>query len=107
MPAYWYAPDFYRRPQEASKALLSPELSLTYGKVSSAAHGGFFGLGIFRDQPDIVHPNQRNDLRTQALALSMSIRVVLEQARLRDLFELEGKLLEKGTFSFLKFSYTS
>lgn len=93
LPAYWYAPDFYRRPQEASKALLSPEFSLTYGKVSSAAHGGYFGLSIFRDQPDIVHPNQRSDLRSQALALSMSIRIVLEQARLRDLFELGGKFL--------------
>ena len=91
LPAYWYAPDFYRRPQEAAKALLSPELSLTYGKVSSAAHGGFFGLSVFRDQPDIVHPNQRRDLRSQALALSMSIRIILEQTRLRDLFELGGQ----------------
>ncbi len=92
LPAYWYAPDYYRRPQEAADALLTPEFSLYYAKLSSAAHGGFFGLSIFRDQPDTVHPNQRSDFRSQALALSTSIRIVLEQARARDQFELGGQL---------------
>ena len=92
LPAYWYAPDYYRRPQEAADALLTAELSLYYSKLSSAAHGGFFGLSIFRDQPDTIHPNQRSDPRSQALALSTSIRIILEQTRARDQFELGGQL---------------
>jgi hypothetical protein len=92
LPAYWYAPDYYRRPQEAADTLLTAELSWYYTKLSSAAHGGFFGLSIFRDQPDTVHPNQRSDPRSQALALSTSIRIILEQTRARDQFELGGQL---------------
>lgn len=92
LPAYWYAPDYYRRPQEAADKLLIPELSSYYTRLSSAAHGGFFGLGLFRDQPDAVHPNPRNDPRSQSLALCTSIRIVLEQAHARDQFELSGRL---------------
>lgn len=92
LPAYWYAPAYYHRPQEAAEVLLAPELSFYYARLSAAAHGGFFGLGLFRDQPDTVHPNQRRDPRSQALALSTSIRIVLEQARARDQFELGGQL---------------
>ncbi len=54
LPPYWYAPDYYHRPQEATDALLVPELASYYAKLSSAAHGGFFGLGLFRDQPDTI-----------------------------------------------------
>jgi hypothetical protein len=92
LPPYWYAPDYYHRPQEAADALLTAELSSYYARLSSAAHGGFFGLGLFRDQPDTIHPNQRSDPQSQALALSTSIRIVLEQARARDQFELGGQL---------------
>lgn len=99
LPAYWYAPDCYRRPQEAADALLISELAMCYSKLSSAAHGGFFGLSIFRDRPDTIHPNQRRDPRSQALALTMSIRIVLEQARARDQFVLDGKF--SNTYSEL------
>jgi len=95
LPSYWYAPDYYRRPHNAAEALLTPELSSYYAKLSSAAHGGFFGLGLFRDQPDTIHPNQRSDPQSQALALLTSIRIVLEQARARDLFELGGQFTKK------------
>ena len=91
LPAYWYAPDYYHRPQEAADALLNPELASYYTRLSSSAHGGFFGLGLFRDQPDTIHPNQRGDPRSQALALLTSIRIVLEQVRARDNFELGGQ----------------
>ena len=72
-------------------ALLDPELASYYAKLSSAAHGGFFGLGLFRDQPDTIHPNQRSDPRSQALALLTSTRIVLDQVRARDQFELGGR----------------
>lgn len=91
LPPYWYAPHYYHRPREAAGALLAPELASYYGKLSSAAHGGFFGLGLFRDQPDSIHPNRRSDPHSQALALLTSIRIVLEQARARDQFELGGQ----------------
>jgi hypothetical protein len=91
LPPYWYAPDYYHRPQEAADALLLPELASYYAKLSSAAHGGFFGLGLFRDQPDAIHPNRRSDLHSQALALLTSTRIVLEQVRARDQFEMGGQ----------------
>jgi len=94
LPAYWYAPDYYHRPQEAADALLNPELASYYAQLSSGAHGGFFGLGLFRDQPDTIHPNQRSDPHSQALALMTSIRIVLEQVRVRDNFELGGQFLK-------------
>lgn len=91
LPPYWYAPVYYHRPQEAADALLVPQLASYYAKLSSAAHGGFFGLGLFRDQPDTIHPNQRSDPWSQALALLTSSRIVLDQARARDQFELAGR----------------
>lgn len=94
LPPYWYAPDYYHRPHDAADALLTPELAAYYAKLSSAAHGGFFGLSLFRDQPDTIHPNQRSDPRSQALALLTSIRIVLDQARARDQFELGGQFLK-------------
>ena len=69
------------------------ELSRAYATLSSATHGGFLGLGLFRDHPDAIHPNQRDDPRSQSLALCISTRIVLEQARARDLLELGGQLL--------------
>lgn len=93
LPPYWYAPDYYHRPQEAADKLLGQELSRSYATLSSAAHGGFLGLGLFRDHPDAIHPNQRDDPRSQSLALCISTRIVLEQARARDLLELGGQLL--------------
>ena len=93
--SYWYAPDYYHRPQDAANALLAPELASYYAKLSSSAHGGFFGLGLFRDQPDAIHPNQRDDPRSQALAILTSTRIVLEQVRVRDQFELSGQF-QKG-----------
>jgi hypothetical protein len=91
LSAYWYAPDYYRRPQEAADKLLPKDVALYYSTLSSAAHGGFFGLGLFRDQPDAVHPNTRDDPRAQAFALCTSIRFVLDQAEARDRFELGGR----------------
>jgi hypothetical protein len=91
LPPYWYAPVYYHRPQEAADALLVPQLASYYAKLSSAAHGGFFGLGLFRDQPDTIHPNQRSDPWSQALALLTSSRIVLDQVRARDQFELGGR----------------
>jgi hypothetical protein len=91
LPPYRYAPAYYHRPQEAADALLIPKLASYYAKLSSAAHGGFFGLGLFRDEPDTIHPNQRSDPWSQALALLTSSRIVLDQARARDKFELNGQ----------------
>lgn len=91
-PAYWYAPDYYGRPQEAADKLLNPEIARYYSTLSSAAHGGFFGLGLFRDQPDVINPNRRDDPRSNALALCISIRITIEHAYARDKFELGGQL---------------
>ncbi|MBI3843255.1 MAG: hypothetical protein HY292_01325 [Planctomycetes bacterium] len=91
LPAYWYAPDFYHRPHEAAEKLLVPEQVAYYSTLSGAAHGGSFGLGFFRDEPDVIGPNPRDDPRGEAFALCTSIRIALEQARARDHFELGGR----------------
>jgi hypothetical protein len=93
LPAYWYAPDYYRRPKEAADKLFNPEMAQCYTTLSSAAHGGLLGLGLLRDQPDVIHPNRRHDPDSLSLALRFSIRIVIEQARGRDQFELGGQLL--------------
>ena len=92
LPAYWYAPDYYRRPTDAAAKLFNPEMAQSYTILSSAAHGGFLGLGLLRDQPDLIHPNRRDDPNGASLALRTSVRIVLEQARGRDQFELGGQL---------------
>lgn len=92
MPPYWYAPDYYHRPQEAADKLLSEDMSRAYALLSSAAHGGFLGLGLFRDQPDTIHPNRRDDPRSQSWAICISTRIVIEQSWAREQFELGGQL---------------
>jgi hypothetical protein len=90
LPAYWYAPDYYHRPQEAADELLRDDMALYYATLSSAAHGGFLGLGLFRDQPDAIHPSPRENPRAQSLTACTSTRIVLDQANARDRFELGG-----------------
>ncbi len=97
--AYWYAPDYFHRPQEAVDKLLGQELGVAYARLSSAAHGGFVGLGLFRDQPDTIHPNQRDDPQSESMALLISTRIVLEQTRARNEFELGGQF--SGTYGRL------
>ncbi len=90
LSGYWYAPDYFHRPQDVADKLI-PDLSEIYALLSSAAHGGFFGLGFFRDAPDLVHPNPRDDPRSEALAVCTSTRILLDQTRARERFELGDK----------------
>ena len=67
LPAYGTRPLLSPSPGGV-EALLTPELSFCYARLSAAAHGGFLGWASLEISPN-VHPNQRSDPRSQALAL--------------------------------------
>ena len=87
--SYWYCPE-YRRPMEVLDSLLSQEIRFVYGTFSGGSHGSYLGLSVLKDEPDLKHPNQRADTRSQNLALAGSTRILLETMNIRDRFENGG-----------------
>lgn len=87
--SYWYCPE-YRRPMEILDRFLSKEIRFIYDMFSGGSHGGYLGLSVLKDEPDLKHPNQRADTRSQNLALAGSTRILLETMNIRDHFEHGG-----------------
>jgi hypothetical protein len=87
--SYWYCPE-YRRPIEVLDRLLSREIRFVYDTFSGGSHGGYLGLSVLKDDPDLKHPNQRADSRSHNLALGGSTRILLETMNIRDCFENGG-----------------
>ncbi|MGD0022457.1 MAG: hypothetical protein ABSC54_09160 [Smithellaceae bacterium] len=87
--SYWYCPE-YRRPNEILNRLLSEEIQFVYDMFSGGSHGGYLGLSVLKDEPDLKHPNQRADAKSQNLALAGSARLLLETMNIRDHFENGG-----------------
>ena len=87
--SYWYCPEF-RRPAEVLDRLLSEEIRFVYDTFSGGSHGGYLGLSVLKDEPDLKHPNQRADTRSQNLALAGSTRILLETMNIHDRFENGG-----------------
>ena len=87
--SYWYCPE-YRRPMEILDRLLSQEIRFVYDTFSGGSHGSYLGLSVLKDEPDLKHPNQRADTRSQNLALAGSTRILLETMNIRDRFENGG-----------------
>jgi hypothetical protein len=87
--SYWYCPE-YRRPKEILDRLLSQGIRFVYDMFSGGSHGGYLGLSVLKDEPDLKHPNQRADAKSQNLALAGSTRLLLETMSIRDRFENEG-----------------
>jgi hypothetical protein len=88
-PPYWFMPDF-ARPSAVIETLSTPDVQQLYKNLSSAAHGGFIGLRVFKDDPDTVHANPRADRRSQEMALLGSSRLTIEVVRACDRFEAHG-----------------
>jgi hypothetical protein len=87
--SFWYCPE-YRRPMDVLDRLLSAGIRFVYDTFSGGSHGGYLGMKVLKDEPDLVNPNQRADTRSQNLALSGSTRILLETMNIRDQFENGG-----------------
>jgi len=77
MRGYWYSPEYSNAKDILSK-FNSPFKNDFYNKLSSASHGGLLGLHLFKDSPDVKHPNPRADKKSQDLALVASNHLMLE-----------------------------
>jgi len=86
---HWYCPEFIR-PTDVLDRLASPGIRFIYDTYSGGSHGGYMGLRLFKDDPDLVHPNPRADARSQYSAIAASTRIMLDTMNIRDHFENDG-----------------
>ena len=89
---FWYADEF-GGPTALLKKFSDKEQLFLYRKLSAAAHFGFLGLRFFRDEPEKLSVEPRQDRRALGMTLIGSSRFLLEIARLRAIFE---KLPQNG-----------
>jgi hypothetical protein len=85
--AYWFSPE-WKSPTAVIDTFGGADLRWAYMQGSAAAHGTFWGMRWFRDQPDIMDVNPR-DIGPRGLRLDLcSCRMLLETVRVRDSLEL-------------------
>jgi hypothetical protein len=84
---FWYSDEFAGPTVIIRRYAISEVLDL-YGLLSIAAHAGFLGMRIFRDDPDLLDVNPRQDARATGFALISSSRVLAEGTRARAVFEM-------------------
>ncbi|MDA2928261.1 hypothetical protein MYX78_13715, partial [Acidobacteria bacterium AH-259-G07] len=86
---FWWNPEFRGGPMHIFHGYWNKPDQF-YSTLSSASHGGLTGLRLFKDDPEDVHPNPRQDPRSQNTALTFSCRLLLEMCGLRGDFEKCG-----------------
>ena len=74
---YWYS-DRFSNPRAVIQAYGSPELEGMWRRLSSATHGGYIGMRMFRDDPFRLDINPRKDPRAAAFVLVGSTRLLIE-----------------------------
>ena len=80
---YWFA-DEWHSPSEVIVKFGLPGMDWMYKQFSAAAHGGFFGLRLFRDRGDDFDVNPRLPFGSHAeLVLAASTRLLFDLCRLR------------------------
>lgn len=88
--AYWFQPEF-RRPTEIVEKFGNDHFQWLYRVFSSAAHGGFFGLRYFRDDPFGLTINPRLPMGKAAAKLMLhSSRLLVDVIMIRDSYERLG-----------------
>jgi len=88
--AYWFAPE-WSSPSAVIEQFGAPGMAEFYRQFSAAAHGGFFGLRLFRDDPDRIDINPRLPPGKHALSvIFISAKLVVELTRGRDSYERLG-----------------
>jgi len=104
IPNRWYKPE-----HNSITSIIADyggdEMSLVYGILSTAVHGYHFGMGMFKDNSDIITINpEENPIRSK-LAIILSSRHLLEHFYIRDQneklgFGAEYKRLQEKILSF-------
>jgi hypothetical protein len=88
--AYWFQPEF-KRPTEIVEKFGNDQFQWLYRTFSSAAHGGFFGLRYFRDDPFGLSINPRLPVGRAAAKLMLhSSRLLVDMIMIRDSYERLG-----------------
>ena len=88
--AYWFQPEF-KRPTEIVEKFGNDQFQWLYKTFSSAAHGGFFGLRYFRDDPFGLNIHPRLPMGRAAAKLMLhSSRLLVDIVMLRDSYERLG-----------------
>jgi hypothetical protein len=83
---YWFCPE-WRSPSDVLERLAIP-LAFVYRQFSAAAHGGFFGLRTFRDDPDRLDINPRTPPGYRPVgAINIATRIVFEMCAIRSEYE--------------------
>jgi len=90
---FWWNPEFSGGPMDIFEGYWNKPDQF-YGTLSSASHGGLTGLRLLKDDPEDVHPNPRQDPRSQNQALAFSCRLLLEMCGVRGDFEKCGTTAE-------------
>jgi hypothetical protein len=84
---YWFWEE-WQSPSAVITAFASPKIQEAYKRFSAAAHGGFFGLRVFRDRSYEHDINPRLPIGIQASLISVSSsRYLIELVLLRVKYE--------------------
>lgn len=84
---YWFCGE-WNKPTDVLKAFASSKVQEEYKRLSSASHGGFYGLKYFRDRSDDYDITQRLPIGKQAILVSASSsRKIIELVSIRSHFE--------------------
>lgn len=89
---FWYGGEF-AGPTAILRRYAVGEVLDLYRLLSIAAHAGFLGMRMFRDNPDLLDVNPREDLRATGFALVGSSRLLSEGTRERVAF---GRFQDDG-----------
>ena len=81
LPNYWYAAE-YRSPKDLLEKFMKGWEDV-YDGLSQAAHGGYIGSRLFRDNPDEFSLEPRTPGKAAQRILSLSARFMLDQTLYR------------------------
>jgi hypothetical protein len=85
--AYWFSPE-WSSPSVVIEKFGVPGMADFYRHCSAAAHGGVFGLRLFRDDPDKIDVNPRRPPGKHALSVAyISAKLLVEITRGRNEYE--------------------
>jgi hypothetical protein len=89
---FWYSDEF-SGPTKILEKHFSSETLYLYRTLSSAAHAGFIGMRMFRDDPELRDINPRkNDVGAIGMAMVLSAKLLADITRVRAKFARVGDL---------------
>lgn len=92
--AYWFGEE-WRSPAQIVNKFGGPSMADLYSRLSSAAHGGFFGMRLFRDEPDAISINPQLPPGDKAAGIVLiSSRLLVDLVGFRDSVEGLGLTAE-------------